>query len=155
MRRSLLSGEKSQICRCLGTQLLAVELVVHALTTADFRVATRAHQAFRLENLDVLVDLPVIDAYTPGHISRRISGRVLSHVADHRRPQRIGVEHIQGPSYLGRQLGDRFVNAGHSSILTHCGEFKSYQHAFTDDSITLKVMLIVDKTPPNHEEKQP
>ena len=155
MRHSLFSGEKPQVRCGLGTQLGAVELVVHALATADFPVTAGAHQAFSLEDLDVLVDLPVIDAYTPGHISGRIPGRVLSHIADHRRPQRIGVEHIQGPSNLGRQLGDGLVDAGHSSILTHCGDSGSYQHIFDSDSITLKMLLLISRAWTSHEGKQP
>ena len=118
-----------------------VQGVTNAPPVTDTSFARSGDQPFGLQRLDMRVDLPVVHADALCDVSRRVAVKMLGQIPDHGRPQSVGIEHIQGFFSLERLSGKWLVDAGHSSILTHRPTLMTYQHIFSDGSITLKMLL--------------
>lgn len=140
--RCLFSRQIPHVGQAVLPQPAQVNGVVDTLPVADTSFTGSGDQTFGFKRLDVRVDLPVVHADALCDVSRCVAVKMLGQIPDNGRPQGVCVEHTQSACSLLRLSGEWFVDAGHSSILTHRRTLKKYQHIFGDGSIILKMMLV-------------
>lgn len=88
-------------------------------TPANPAFLCETEDALPLEDLDMLIDNPVVDVQSIGRLDRRRPLRVQRQVPDDLRSQGVDLEHgYRRPGILGGGTGRR-VAAGHRPILSH------------------------------------
>jgi hypothetical protein len=100
-------------------QLGEVDGVADTLSDPFTDLPVSGDEPFGFKSLDMGVDLPVIDADSFCDIAGGVTTRLLSQVADNRRPQGVRVKNTQSISNLMGKPGNRLVDARHSIILAY------------------------------------
>lgn len=126
--RTSFTQQKPYVYQPLLAQLGEVDGIKNTLSAALTHLTARRDDTFGFKSLDMGVDLPVIDPDSPRDISRGVTVRLPSQVADNRRPQGIRVENTQSIFNLIGQSGNRLIDARHSIIFTHLCQPLNLRH---------------------------